>query len=140
MERNDENQPAPVPRPVGATQVGEARDPWWWVERTIWTERMLSRLTNGESVNRVWFSLVDKTYAPSNLASAFQKVWVNGGSAGADAQTVAHFGRQAEAEMAGCKSNYATGRIVRNRCGGLGFPSPAAARSDRWEYRRCETE
>jgi RNA-directed DNA polymerase len=100
MERNDENQPAPVPRPVGATQVGEARDPWWWVERTIWTERMLSRLTNGESVNRVWFSLVDKTYAPSNLASAFQKVWVNGGSAGADAQTVAHFGRQAEAEMA----------------------------------------
>ncbi len=100
MNQNDEIKLAPVPRPVGATQAREAHDPWWWVERTVWTERMLSRLTVGEPANRVWFSLVDKTYAPANLASAFQKVWVNGGSAGADAQTVAHFGRQAEAELA----------------------------------------
>ena len=33
---------------------------------------------------------------PANLASAFHKVWRNGGSAGADAQTVAHIARQAE--------------------------------------------
>jgi RNA-directed DNA polymerase len=43
--------------------------------------------------------LVDKTYAPVNLGSAFQKVWANGGSAGADKQTVAHFARQAETEL-----------------------------------------
>jgi RNA-directed DNA polymerase len=43
--------------------------------------------------------LVDKTYAPVNLGSAFQKVWANGGSAGADKQTVAHFARQAESEL-----------------------------------------
>ena len=98
MEQNDEAKPTPVA--ATPTQAGEARDPWWWVERTVWTERMLSRLTDGESVNRVWFSMVDKTYAPANLASAFTKVWRKGGSAGADAQTVAHFGRQAEAELA----------------------------------------
>jgi RNA-directed DNA polymerase len=98
MEQNDETKPTPVA--ATPTQVGEARDPWWWVERTVWTERMLTRLTTGEPANRVWYSMVDKTYAPANLASAFQKVWVNGGSAGADQQTVAHFGRQAEAELA----------------------------------------
>jgi RNA-directed DNA polymerase len=61
---------------------------------------MLSRLTDGEPANRVWFTLVDKTYAPANLQSAFTEVWRNGGSAGADAQTVAHFARAAEAELA----------------------------------------
>jgi RNA-directed DNA polymerase len=61
---------------------------------------MLTRLTSGESANRVWYSLMDKTYAPANLRSAFAKVWRNGGSAGADGQTVAHFERKAEAELA----------------------------------------
>ena len=97
MNQNDENRPAPVA--VTPTQAGEARDPWWWVERTVWTERMLTRLTDRELANRVWFTLVDKTYAPVNLGSAFQKVWANGGSAGADKQTVAHFARQAESEL-----------------------------------------
>lgn len=75
------------------------RAPWWWVERGVWTERMLTRLTSGESADRVWFRLWDKTYAPANLQSAFDKVWRNGGSAGADEQTVAHFGRRAEEEL-----------------------------------------
>jgi RNA-directed DNA polymerase len=97
MNQNDENRPAPVA--VTPTQAGEARDPWWWVERTVWTERMLTRLTDRELANRVWFTLVDKTYAPVNLGNAFQKVWANGGSAGADKQTVAHFARQAESEL-----------------------------------------
>ena len=98
MKQNDEAAPAPVA--ATPTQAGEARDPWWWVERSVWTERMLTRLTDREPANRVWFTLVDKTYAPANLQSAFAKVWRNGGSAGADAQTVAHFGRQADAELA----------------------------------------
>lgn len=89
------------PAPVAATpkQAGEARDRWWWVERGVWTERMLTRLTMSEPADRVWFALMDKTYAPANLQSAFQKVWRNGGSAGTDEQTVAHFARHAEAEL-----------------------------------------
>jgi len=96
-DQNDESRPAPV---AGTPpQAGEARDPWWWVERSIWTERMLTRLTSGEPANRVWFRLWDKTYAPANLASAFKKVWKKGGSAGVDRQTVEHFARHAEEEL-----------------------------------------
>ena len=99
-EETNETQLAAVPRVTGAKQAGEARDPWWWVERTVWTDRMLTRLNSKEPANRVWYALVDKTYAPANLQSAFKKVWRKGGSAGADEQTVAHFERQAEAELA----------------------------------------
>ena len=99
---NQTNEQRPVP--VAATppkQAGEAsaHERWAWVERSVWTERMLTRLTASEPADRVWFSLLDKTYAPANLQSAFGKVWRNGGSAGADEQTVAHFGRHAEAEL-----------------------------------------
>jgi len=96
-DRNDEQQLARVV--AAPKQAGEARAPWWWVERCVWTERMLTRLTTSEPANRVWFALADKTYAPANLQSAFHKVWRNGGSAGADAQTVGHFARHAEAEL-----------------------------------------
>lgn len=99
MNQNGEEEPTPVA--ATPQQAGEAPDPWWWVERSVWTERMLTRLTDREPANRVWFRLVDKTYAPANLQSAFAKVWRNGGSAGADQQTVAHFARQADAELAG---------------------------------------
>jgi RNA-directed DNA polymerase len=106
MNRNDEQiktTPAPVAVATPPQQAGEAtparRDPWGWVERTVWTERRLTRLTSGESANRVWFRLWDKTYTPANLQSAFDKVWRNGGSAGADEQTTAHFGRRAEEEL-----------------------------------------
>jgi RNA-directed DNA polymerase len=112
MNQNDDSKPASVAAATPSQQAGEARTPrdppvppkpgegaWWWVERTVWTERMLTRLASGESADRVWFRLWDKTYAPANLHSAFHKVWRNGGSAGADAQTVAHFGRHAEAEL-----------------------------------------
>ena len=100
MKQNDDSKPTAVA--AAPKQVGEAkppREPWWWVERCVWTERMLTRLASSESADRVWFALWDKTYAPANLASAFHKVWKNGGSAGADAQTVAHFGRRAEEEL-----------------------------------------
>ena len=96
-DRNDEQELATVV--AAPKQAGEAGDPWWWVERCVWTERMLTRLTPGEPANRVWFALADKTYAPAELQSAFEKVWRTGGSAGAAAQTVGHFARHAEAEL-----------------------------------------
>ncbi len=97
--QKNEDKPTPVAAARPPTQAGKALDRWGWVERSIWTERMLRRLTSGEPANRIWFTLVDKIYAPANLQSAFHKVWRNGGSAGADAQTVGHFARHAEAEL-----------------------------------------
>lgn len=102
MNRNDEKiKTTPAPVAAMPPQAGEAparRDPWWWVERCVWTEAMLSRLTASESADQVWFRLWDKTYAPANLQRAYEKVRRNGGSAGADAQTLAHFARHAEIE------------------------------------------
>lgn len=97
MHQNNDAKSAPVA--ATPKQAEDTRAPWGWVERSVWTESMLTRLTSGESADRVWFTLVDKTYAPANLQSAFEKVWRNGGSAGADGQTVAHFERHAEAEL-----------------------------------------
>lgn len=101
-DQTNENQRAAVTAVTPSKQAGEATPPrerWGWVERCVWTERMLTRLTSGESADRVWFSLLDKTDSPANLRRAFEKVWGNGGSAGADGQTVAHFARHAEAEL-----------------------------------------
>ncbi len=103
MDRKHESEVRTPSQPatVAATpqQAGETHDPGWWVERSVWTEPMLTRLTRGESANRVWFRLAEKTYAPANLARAFEKVWKNGGSAGADQQTVEHFARHAAEEL-----------------------------------------
>ena len=98
MQQNDETKSTIVA--ATPTQAEEIQSPWGWVERSVWTERMLTRLTSGEPADRIWFSLMDKIYAAANLRSAFKKVWQKGGSAGADGQTVAHFARQEEAELA----------------------------------------
>ncbi len=111
MEGKHEQRPATVAE--APKQAGEAparREPWWWVERGVWTEAMLTRLASSEPANRVWFTLVDKTYAPANLQRAYEKVWRNGGCAGADEQTVAHFGRHAEAELRQLHEQLRTGR------------------------------
>ncbi len=70
---------------------------------------MLTRLTSSESADRVWFRLADKTYEPDNLTSAFNKVWKNGGSAGADKQTVEHFARHAPEELSGLAAQMRNG-------------------------------
>jgi hypothetical protein len=56
---------------------------WPWVERTVWTERMLRTLERGIEGGK-WFALIDKVYRKANLQSAFNQVWRNGGSAGVD--------------------------------------------------------
>jgi RNA-directed DNA polymerase len=104
MNRNDESKTKPVSQPAAVaatpTQAGATRDPWSWVERSVWTERMLSRLGSTEAQAKVWFSLMDKVSAPANLQSAFAAVWRNQGSAGVDGQTVGQFETHAEAELA----------------------------------------
>ena len=113
MKQNDDAKSATVaatPQPAEDT-----RAPWGWVERTVWTESMLTRLPSGESADRVWFRLWDKTYAPANLASACHKVWRNGGSAGADEQTVGQFAPHAEEELS---------RLAEQMHAGTYYPQP----------------
>lgn len=70
-----------------------ASDPasgWGWVDRSIWTERMLAALDNGVQGGR-WFSLIDKVYRPATLESAWQQVLTNKGAAGIDRVSVERF-------------------------------------------------
>jgi RNA-directed DNA polymerase len=83
-----EAEPAIVP--VEAKQAGETDDRWSWVEPSVWTPRMLTALEAGVKGGK-WFSLIDKVYAPDNLAAAFRRVAANGGAAGMDHQTVAQY-------------------------------------------------
>jgi len=86
--RETEEKPAGVPGT--ATQAGETRDRWNWVEPSVWTERMLTALEGGVKGGK-WFSLIDKVYALANLRAGFRKVKGNGGAAGVDHQTIEMF-------------------------------------------------
>ena len=52
-----EGETIPVAVPETAKQAGEARS-FDWVERSIWTDRMLEALVTGVKGD-VWFSLLD---------------------------------------------------------------------------------
>ena len=103
----DETQPGAVPE--RATQAGEAsprdRD---WVERHVWTERMLEALEKGVK-GGVWFSLIDKVYRPSTLYAAWAGVKRNGGSGGTDRQSIEDFERNLESEIARLSEELRTG-------------------------------
>ena len=66
-DRPMERQPTPVPQ--AATQVGENRDRWSWVEASVWTERMLTALEEGVKGGK-WFSLIDKSLDQRLLCGA----------------------------------------------------------------------
>lgn len=68
------------------------RSQWWWVERCIWTPRMLVTLEKGVEGGK-WFSLIDKVYSLHNLRRAYERVASNRGAAGVDRQSIAQFSR-----------------------------------------------
>jgi RNA-directed DNA polymerase len=83
-----ERRPPEVP--TMAKQGGEVRARWAWTEPSVWTERMLAALENGVK-GGVWFSLMDKVYAPRNLEAAAKRVERHRGAAGIDGQRTEQF-------------------------------------------------
>lgn len=96
MTQPTDQRPAAVPFP--AKQAGSERTRWWWTEPAVWTERMLTALDEGVK-GGVWYSLIDKVYAPRNLAAAWARVQANAGAAGSDGQSIAAFAAQAERHL-----------------------------------------
>jgi RNA-directed DNA polymerase len=98
---DDERQerPARVTEQTRPKQAGEIRARWGWIEHSIWTDRMLTRLEGSEPTT-VWFGLWDKVWAERNLRAAFWAVWRNQGAPGVDGQTVRQFDEQREAGLA----------------------------------------
>ena len=97
MPHDAHENPAKIPmldRPAGEA------DPYGWVERSVWTERMLSCLHRGGPEGGVWYSLNDKMMTATVLRSAYARVARHGGAAGVDGMTVEHFGKRLEEEIA----------------------------------------
>lgn len=93
----------------GTKQTEETRKKEW-VERSIWTDRMLDALEAGVK-GGVWFSLIDKIYRPETLYIAWQAVKKNGGSAGTDHESIERFEEKLEENIAKlseelCKETY----------------------------------
>jgi RNA-directed DNA polymerase len=115
MTTESQNSPARVTAATPSKQAGEAPDPWWWVERSVWTQRMLTRLAQSEPTTK-WFSLWDKLCARSNLLHGYYAVWRNAGAPGVDGQTVEQFEAQHVAEV---------DRLREELCQGQYQPHPA---------------
>ena len=96
MATRNERKPARVSE--RAKQVGETGSKWSWVERTVWTERMLEALERGVKGD-VWFSLIDKVCRVETLHAAWRAVKANGGSAGSDHQSITEFEDKLEEEL-----------------------------------------
>ncbi len=104
--RNEEG-PAEVLRE--AKQAGETRlRKWAWVERTVWTDRMLEALEQGVK-GGVWFSLIDKVYRPETLYRAWRRVKANKGGAGTDHQSLEGFERDLERNLNKLQEELRTG-------------------------------
>jgi RNA-directed DNA polymerase len=73
--------------------VGESRRVWEWVDREIWTERMLAALATAskEGKEAKWFSLIDKVWRDTTLQAAWQQVKSRRGAAGIDKVSIARF-------------------------------------------------
>ena len=86
-----------VPFPKQAEDTTAPR--WGWVERSVWTKRMLDRLETSEA-RTVCYSLWDKVCAEDNLHQGALEVILNRGSAGVEGQTTEQFKTQWSEQIA----------------------------------------
>ncbi len=95
---NEQTEPKPARVSATTPQAGEIYRRWWFVERSVWTERMWTALENGVK-GSIGFRWIEKVYASRNLQAAFGAVWRNEGSPGVDRQTVEQFEAQHTEEL-----------------------------------------
>lgn len=93
------NESIPVPVCTTTKQTGNTHpQEWKWVERSIWTDRMLEALDKGVK-GGVWFSLIDKVSRVKTLRAAWSQVKANKGSAGTDHQSIEVFEARLEENL-----------------------------------------
>jgi hypothetical protein len=88
----------PAQVPMLAMPTGDT-DPLGWVERSVWTERMMGCLRRGGPDGGLWYSLHDKVFATKTLEAGFARVFANRGAPGIDGVTVAVFGERLGVEI-----------------------------------------
>src|SRR5438477_7567566 len=123
MTDDETNRAAAVTGNSSSPQAADIRDRWWWVEHSVWTERMLTRLEQSEPTTK-WFRLWDKVLSERNLQAAFWAVWRNEGAPGVDGQTVKQFDEHAETELARLREELHTKRYRRQPARRVWIPKP----------------
>ena len=108
--RTDEANGDRVGVPEAANRAGEAPDRWSWVERRVWTERMLATLETGPKGGK-WYSLIDKVASIDALRAGYEKVARNAGAAGVDHLSVKQFGARLEQELKRLSDELRSGRF-----------------------------
>lgn len=101
-------KPHPGEVPDRAVLPGEA-DPYGWVERSVWTDRMVDALRRGGPEGGRWYWLHDKVFAEKTLRAAFARVARNAGSPGVDGKTVEAFGNRLDEEIARLRAAWKAG-------------------------------
>lgn len=121
---NDEiNRAAIVTGPTQPKQAADIRDRWWWVEHSVWSERMLIRLEQSEPTT-IWYGLWDKVLSGRNFQSAFEAVWRNDGAPGVDGQTVKQFDEESEVQLARLREELRSKRYRRQPARRVWIPKP----------------
>jgi RNA-directed DNA polymerase len=94
-DRTNDQEPSTVRE---LEQDGQITVRWGWVERAVWTERMLKALETGVRGGK-WHSLYDKVYGLSNLKAAWQRVKANRGGGGVDRMSIDDFDKDADVRL-----------------------------------------
>ena len=123
MTNDETNRAAAVTGNSSSPQAANIHDRWWWVEHSVWTDRMLTRLEQSEPTTK-WFRLWDKVLCERNLQAAFWAVWRNEGAPGVDGQTVKQFDEHAETELARLREELRTKRYRRQPARRVWIPKP----------------
>ena len=125
MAQDTEPKPASVARLGEPKQGGDIRARWAWTEPCVWTKPMLTALEQGVK-GGMWFSLMDKVYAPRNLERAFDRVKRNKGSAGVDHETVERFDHKRDEHLARLHSMLTAGSYVPQEVKRTWIPKPGS--------------
>jgi RNA-directed DNA polymerase len=93
---------------VTTMRAGEPPARWAWVERSVWTPRMLGALESGVKGGS-WYSVMDKVYSEANLRAAYRRVAANKGAPGVDHVTVKRFGQRLDEEIQALRGHLRAG-------------------------------
>lgn len=124
MTQSPKSDPEQVPKE--ATPTGEA-DPYGWVERAVWTERMLGCLQRGGPDGGKWYSLHDKVFATKTLEAGFARVLANHGAPGVDGVRVEDFGKRLAAEIQRLQAAWKAGTYRPDAVKRVWIPKPGSA-------------
>lgn len=123
MTHDPNTNPAQVP--VLATPTEET-DPYGWVERSVWTERMVRCLRRGGPDGGKWYSLHDKVFATKTLEAGFARVHANRGAPGIDGVTVDEFQERLGVEIQRLQAAWRAGTYRPDAVKRVWIPKPGS--------------